>query len=176
MIKVSVIIIGGGPAGLTAAIYCARAGLKPVVAAGSVDGGLMPGGQLMTTTEVENYPGFPEGITGPELMERFKKQAERFGACIIDEWATDCDFTKKSAFSMKIGDQQYQSEAVIIATGAVAKWLGLPNEDNFKNNGISACATCDGPLPCFRNRELYVVGGGDTSMKNVCIFDNPLFI
>lgn len=159
-----IVIIGGGPSGLTAAIYAARAGLTPIVAAGSVLGGLMPGGQLMTTTEVENYPGFPEGITGPELMERFHKQATRFGAQIINEWASDIN-TKVYPFELSIGSERYTTECIIIATGAVAKWLGLPNEDLYKNNGISACATCDGPLPCYRDAEIHVVGGGDTAME-----------
>lgn len=163
-IKRKVIIIGGGPAGLTAAIYCARAGLEPIVAAGGVNGGLMPGGQLMITTEVENYPGFPEGITGPDLMMRFRKQAERFGAEIIDDWAYDCNFCV-SPMTLKIGDVPYNSETVIIATGATARWLGLPREEEFTNNGISACATCDGALPCFRDQHLHVVGGGDTAME-----------
>lgn len=159
-----VIIIGGGPAGLTAAIYCARAGLNPLVAAGGVDGQCVPGGQLMTTTEVENYPGFPDGISGPELMARFKAQAERFGAEVVNEWASNCDFDSdiKSVF---IGSTQYFAQTVIIATGAMASWLGLPGEEDFKNNGISACATCDGALPCFRDQHLHVIGGGDTAME-----------
>lgn len=159
-----VLIIGGGPAGLTAAIYCARAGLRPIVACGGIDGGLMPGGQLMTTTDVENYPGFPDGITGPELMKRFSKQAKRFGAVLIDEWVTSID-TSERPFKVTIGKEQFTADCVIIATGASAKWLELPNEDMFKNNGISACATCDGPLPCFRRKHLHVVGGGDTAME-----------
>lgn len=164
---VDVIIIGGGPAGLTAAIYCGRAGLKPVVAAGSVKEGLLPGGQLMTTTEVENYPGFPDGITGPKLMEKFKAQASRFGAVIVDEWASDIKIPQfeEDPFKLKIGKADYQCKVLIIATGAVAKWLGLPNEDMYKNNGLSACATCDGSLPCFRNAHIHVVGGGDTAME-----------
>jgi len=159
-----VVIIGAGPAGLTAAIYCARAGLSPLVAAGSVNGNLLPGGQLMTTTEVENYPGFPDGISGPDLIDRFHRQATRFGAKIVNEWATDIDTTARP-FKLKVGDQPVTTDVIIIATGAVAKWLSLPDEDKFKNNGVSACATCDGPLPCFRNQELHVVGGGDTAME-----------
>ena len=159
-----VIIIGGGPAGLTAAIYCARAGLKPIVAAGGVNGGLMPGGQLMITTEVENYPGFPEGISGPDLMKRFRDQALRFGAEIIEDWVSECDF-EATPKTLKIGDTKYEATSVIIATGAMARWLGLPGEEEFVNNGISACATCDGALPCFRNQHLHVVGGGDTAME-----------
>jgi thioredoxin reductase (NADPH) len=161
----NVIIIGGGPAGLTAAIYSARAGLTPIVAAGGVSGGLMPGGQLMITTEVENYPGFPGGVTGPELMTKFRQQALSFNTIIVDEWAKDIQKTDRGTFTMTIGDKLYETKSVIIATGAVAKWLNLPKEDDYKNNGISACATCDGPLPCFRGKHLHVVGGGDTAME-----------
>lgn len=160
----NVIIIGGGPAGLTAAIYCARAGLNPLVVSGQVNGECVPGGQLMTTTDVENYPGFPDGISGPELMNRFKDQAIRFGAEIVEEWASNCDF-ESNPISLFIGDKKYFSKTVIIATGAMARWLGLPREDEYKNNGISACATCDGALPCFRNRHIHVVGGGDTAIE-----------
>lgn len=164
-VKTQIIIIGGGPAGLTAAIYCARAGLKPIVAAGDVDESLMPGGQLMITTEVENYPGFPKGISGPELVMKFQEQAQQFGATIINEWASDLNLENGSPFSCKIGGKPYEANSIIIATGAVAKWLDLPNEEKFKNHGISACATCDGPLPFFRNKHLFVVGGGDTAME-----------
>lgn len=161
-----VIIIGGGPSGLTAAIYCGRAGLDPLVFAGGVENGLMPGGQLMTTSEVENFPGFPNGgISGPDLMSRIRKQSIEFKTTIIDKWVIDCNVDVKP-FTVTIdGDEKYTSDAIIIATGATAKWLGLPDEDKFKNNGISACAVCDGPLKIYRNKHIYVVGGGDTAME-----------
>jgi len=161
-----VIIIGGGPAGLTAAIYTGRAGLKPIVFAGGVEGSLMPGGQLMTTTEVENFPGFPDGgVSGPELMHRMKTQAKQFGATIIDKWVVECDVSNKPFITVVEGGDKYTSDSLIIATGATAKWLNLPNEDKFRNNGISACAVCDGPLRIYRNKHIYVVGGGDTAME-----------
>lgn len=160
-----VIIVGGGPAGLTAAIYAGRANLNPLVASGEVEGSQMPGGQLMITTEVENYPGFPEGIEGPELMERMTKQAERFGAKIVQEWATDFLLPSGGPFHVKVGNVWYETGAVILANGASARWLGAPDEDKFKNKGISACATCDGPLPIFRNKHLFVIGGGDSAVE-----------
>jgi thioredoxin reductase (NADPH) len=164
-IEHKVIIIGAGPAGLTAAIYTGRANLNPLVAAGEVQATEMPGGQLMITTEVENYPGFPEGIQGPELMEKFMDQAKKFGATIIEEYATEFDLPPKGPFKVKIGVTWHETEAVIIATGATAKWLNAPNEQKFRNNGISACATCDGPLPVFRNKHIFVVGGGDSAIE-----------
>lgn len=164
--KHQVIIVGGGPAGLTAAIYCARAGLKPIVFAGGVEGALMPGGQLMTTSEVENFPGFPDGgVSGPELMQRMRTQAEQFGTEIIEKWVLRCDVSAKPFIVLVEGGDEYSSDALIIATGATAKWLNLPNEDKFRNNGISACAVCDGPLRIYRNKHIYVVGGGDTAME-----------
>eukprot|EP01120_Amphizonella_sp_Union-15-10_P011638 TRINITY_DN4991_c0_g1_i4.p1 TRINITY_DN4991_c0_g1~~TRINITY_DN4991_c0_g1_i4.p1 ORF type:complete len:330 (+),score=76.17 TRINITY_DN4991_c0_g1_i4:68-1057(+) len=159
------IIVGSGPAGLTAAIYAGRANLKPIVAAGGITPQSIPGGQLMITTEVENYPGFPDGIDGPELMERFKAQALKFGAIIIEEFATDFRFRPGGPHDVKIGSEWYSASAVILANGAAARWLDLPEESKFRNNGISACATCDGPLPLFRNKEIYVIGGGDSAVE-----------
>ncbi|MHA2295313.1 MAG: thioredoxin-disulfide reductase [Candidatus Hodarchaeales archaeon] len=162
--KHKVIIIGSGPAGLTAAIYTARADLNPLVAAGEVKLTEMPGGQLMITTEVENFPGFPEGIDGPDLMHKFMDQAKKFGATLIEEYATDIKGTPGS-YEVKVGNDWYLTHAVIIATGATARWLNAPGEDKYRNLGISACATCDGPLPVFRNKEIYVIGGGDSAME-----------
>jgi thioredoxin reductase (NADPH) len=163
--KVKLVIVGSGPAGLTAAIYAGRAGLKPVMAAGSVRGQILPGGQLMITTEVENYPGFPEPIEGPELMERFLKQAKNFGTEYYEEWATEFQFKQGGPHKLKIGKQDYEADAIILANGAAAKWLNNPEEDKYRNNGISACATCDGPLPRFKKKKIYVVGGGDTACE-----------
>ncbi|WP_375771781.1 thioredoxin-disulfide reductase [Archangium gephyra] len=160
-----VTIIGSGPAGYTAAIYAARANLQPVMFAGGPtmdDPQRVPGGQLMVTTDVENYPGFPEGITGPEMMERFQKQAERFGTVIHMENVVKVDFSKRPFF-IEGESQSCYSETVIIATGATAKWLGVKGEDTFKNRGVSACATCDGAF--FKNQDVLVVGGGDTAME-----------
>jgi thioredoxin reductase (NADPH) len=160
-----VTIIGSGPAGYTAAIYAARANLGPVVFAGGPtldDPQRVPGGQLMVTTDVENYPGFPEAVTGPELMERFQKQAERFGTVIHMENVVKVDFTKRPFF-IQGESQRALSETVIIATGATAKWLSIKGEDTYKNRGVSACATCDGAF--FKNQDVLVVGGGDTAME-----------
>lgn len=160
-----VTIIGSGPAGYTAAIYAARANLEPVMFAGGPtleDAQRVPGGQLMTTTDVENYPGFPGGVTGPELMEHFQKQAERFGTVIHMENVVKVDFSKRPFFIQGETVSCY-SETVIIATGASAKWLGVKGEDKYKNRGVSACATCDGAF--FKNQDVLVVGGGDTAME-----------
>ena len=165
-----VVIIGSGPAGLTAAIYSARANLKPLLidAPADAEKQTTPGGQLMITTDVENYPGFAEGIQGPDLMVEFRKQAERFGTEFLEAWITDADLSERP-FRLETADYIINAQTLIIATGASAKWLGIPGEakvpDGFGGNGVSACATCDGPLPGFRNRELVVVGGGDTAME-----------
>jgi thioredoxin reductase (NADPH) len=169
-IKRDVVIIGSGPAGLTAAIYTARASLKPLLidAPANAHKQTIPGGQLMITTEVENYPGFAEGIQGPELMEEFRRQAERFGTEFMEAWITEVDLSERP-FQIYTENQTISTGTLIIASGASAKWLGIPGEakvpDGFGGNGVSACATCDGPLPAFRNKTLVVVGGGDTAME-----------
>jgi thioredoxin reductase (NADPH) len=159
----NVVIIGSGPAGYTAAIYAARANLKPFVFEGFQAGGL-PGGQLMTTTEVENFPGFPEGITGPKLMDRMKEQAIRWGAELVTEDVTSVDFSQRP-FVIRSDEYEVRAHSVIIATGATAKRLGLPCEGQFWSRGISACAICDGATPIFRGAELAIVGGGDTAAE-----------
>ncbi len=165
-----VVIIGSGPAGLTAAIYSARANLQPLLIDAPVDAEKQttPGGQLMITTDVENYPGFPQGIEGPELMAAFRKQAERFGTEFLEEWITEVDLSERP-FRLQMANYVVNAQTLIIATGASAKWLGIPGEakvpDGFGGHGVSACATCDGPLPGFRNKNLVVVGGGDTAME-----------
>jgi thioredoxin reductase (NADPH) len=159
----NVVIIGSGPAGYTAAIYAARANLKPLVFEGFQAGGL-PGGQLMTTTEVENFPGFPEGIMGPQLMDRMKEQAIRWGAELFTEDVISVDFSQRP-FVIRSDEREVQAHSVVIATGATAKRLGLPCENEFWNRGISACAICDGATPIFRQAELAVIGGGDTAAE-----------
>jgi thioredoxin reductase (NADPH) len=157
-----VVIVGSGPAGHTAAIYAARANLKPVMIEGLVRGGVA-GGQLMITTEVENYPGFPDGIKGPEMMEMFKKQSERFGTEIISADVEKIELGKRPFRIHTDSGAVIEAESVIIATGARARWLDLPSEQALQNRGVSACATCDGYF--FRNQHVAVVGGGDTAME-----------
>ena len=152
-----IVIVGSGPAGYTAALYTARAELKPVVIAG-----LQFGGQLMLTTDVENYPGFPEGVTGPDLMDLFQKQAERFGTQIVFEDAVEVD-TSQRPFRVKTSSGNWTADALILAMGASARWLGLDSEQRLQNRGVSACATCDGAL--FRDKPMAVVGGGDTALE-----------
>jgi len=159
-----VIIIGSGSAGYTAAIYACRAGRKTLVLAGSI-----PGGQLMITSEVENYPGFPEGVLGPELMEKFRRQAERFGPEIVYDDVSFVDFSSRP-FKVVAGGKTYEGKSVIIATGANAKWLGLPSETKFRGRGVSSCATCDGFF--FKGKDVVTVGGGDTAMEEANFLAN----
>ena len=158
-----VVIIGSGPAGHTAAIYTARANLHPVMFEGFSAGGI-PGGQLMTTTEVENYPGFPEGIDGPALMEACRKQSLRFETRIFTEDVTRVDLSKRP-FTVASAERELTTQALIVSTGATAKRLNLPGEQRLWNKGMSACAVCDGALPIFRNKALVVVGGGDSAAE-----------
>ncbi|MBX2988439.1 MAG: thioredoxin-disulfide reductase [Bdellovibrionaceae bacterium] len=153
----NVIIIGSGPAGLTSAVYSARANLKPLMIEGEE-----AGGQLMITTDVENYPGFDHGITGPDLIAVMRKQAERFGTRFITRNVTKVDFSQRP-FKIWVGQTMYQARSVIISTGASARWLGLASEKQYMNRGVSACATCDGAF--FKNVEVGIVGGGDTAME-----------
>jgi thioredoxin reductase (NADPH) len=159
-----ILIVGSGPAGYTAAVYTARADLKPIVIAGSgTDSNVgIPGGQLTLTTDVENYPGFPEGVTGPEMMELFRKQAERFGTEVLYTDATSIDLSKRP-FKVETGEGDLSSDALILATGARANWLGLESEKRLQNRGVSACATCDGAL--YRDKAIAVVGGGDSALE-----------
>jgi thioredoxin reductase (NADPH) len=156
------IVIGGGPAGYTAALYAARANLRPLVIEG-----FSWGGQLMITSDVENYPGYPDGVMGPEMMAEFRRQAERFGTDFVTDNVTRVDFSERP-FRICVEDDEYQAQSVIIATGASARWLGLDSEERLKGRGVSACATCDGSF--FREKHIFVVGGGDSA------FEEALFL
>lgn len=164
MKKAKLVIIGSGPAGYTAAIYAARANLSPVMFEGFFSGPV--GGQLMTTTDVENYPGFPEGISGPKLMEKFREQAARFGTELIGEDVQSCTLTSYP-FIIRGSSTEIEAESVIIATGATALRLDVPGtrDGEFWQKGVTACAVCDGAMPIFRNKDLYVFGGGDTAVE-----------
>lgn len=159
-----IVIIGSGPAGYTAAIYAARANLSPMLFEGFFSG--PAGGQLMTTTEVENYPGFPEGVTGPEMMEKFRKQAERFGTTVLAEDVEAVDLQQRP-FVVKGNPTSVHADAIIVATGATARRLDVPGtrDGEFWQKGVTACAVCDGAAPIFRNKELYVFGGGDSAVE-----------
>jgi thioredoxin reductase (NADPH) len=157
--KIECLIIGSGPAGYTAAIYAARADMKPVMYTGP-----QPGGQLTITTEVENYPGYPDGIMGPEMMENFRKQAERLGTDVRYGMVTKIDFADKPPFNVQIDESKYlQADCIIISTGASAKWLGIPSETKLNGNGVSACAVCDGFF--FKGKDVAIVGAGDTACE-----------
>jgi len=152
-----VIVIGGGPAGYTAALYAARANLEPLVIEG-----FQWGGQLMVTSDVENYPGYPDGVMGPEMMNEFRRQAERFGTHFVTDDVTRVDFSERP-FRVYVGDEEFRSRSVIVATGASARWLGIESEQRLQGRGVSACATCDGAF--FRDKQIVVIGGGDSAME-----------
>ena len=164
----TVVIIGSGPAGWTAAIYAARAQLDPLVFEGAGSRTMIPGGQLMFTTEVENYPGFREGVTGQDLMMEMRAQAERFGTRIVTEDIVEVDFRQRPFLLRSSRGKEVKADSVIVATGANARWIGVPNEERLAQSGggVSACAVCDGALPHFRNAVLAVVGGGDSAMED----------
>jgi thioredoxin reductase (NADPH) len=175
-----VVIIGSGPAGYTAATYAARNNMQPLVYEGSINGGLVPGGQLMSTTQIENYPGFPHGIEGPALMANLREQADINGAEMVAENVLEIDFSKRP-FTIRGEKTHTQALAVIIATGAKANRLDIPGtrDGELWQHGVSACATCDGPLPLFRNRQIFVIGGGDTAMEEALFlskFASKVFI
>lgn len=159
-----VVIIGSGPAAHTAAIYGARANLEPLLFEGFMAGGIAAGGQLTTTTDVENFPGFPEGISGPKLMELMRKQSQRYG-CRIETKTVDRLDLSSYPFTVFSDDSSVKANSIIVATGATAKRMGVPGEEDFWQKGISACAVCDGALPIFREKELYVIGGGDSACE-----------
>ncbi len=178
--KETLVIIGSGPAGYTAAIYAARANMKPVLYEGFFSG--PAGGQLMTTTDVENYPGFPNGISGPELMDSFRKQAIRFGTTVLTDDVESVDFSK-APFAIKGKNHHHKAESVIIATGATAKRLDIPGageeKGGFWQKGVTACAVCDGAMPIFRNQNLFVIGGGDSAVEEATFltkFGSKVFI
>jgi len=158
------VIIGSGPAGHTAAIYAARANLNPLLYEGLIAGGIAAGGQLTTTTEIENYPGFPEGVSGPALMERMREQSVRHGTRIKTETVEKVDLSRRP-FKVMTADETVEAKALIIATGATAKRMDIPGDGRLWQRGISACAVCDGALPIFRNKVLVVIGGGDTALE-----------
>lgn len=163
-----IVIIGSGPAGWTAAIYAARADLSPLVIEGAGSRTMIPGGQLMYTTEVENYPGFPEGVTGIDMMADFRAQAVRFDTRVITEDVTEVDFSVRPFLLKTSGGTEIESDSVIVATGANANWIGLENEERLAQSGggVSACAVCDGALPHFRDQVIAIVGGGDSAMED----------
>ncbi len=156
----NIVIIGSGPAGFTAGIYAARANLNPLIIEGEVRGTELPGGQLMLTTDVENYPGFPEGVQGPELMDMFRKQAQRFGADTVQKFVTRVDFSQRP-FTIEYEENSVKAKAVVICTGASARWLGI--EGDFMGRGVSTCATCDGAF--YRDQHVVITGGGDSAME-----------
>jgi thioredoxin reductase (NADPH) len=162
--KEQLVIVGSGPAGHTAAIYAARANLNPLMFEGFMAGGVAAGGQLTITTDVENYPGFPKGVTGPELMDRMREQSQHHGTRILTETVNSLDLSSRP-FHVKGDETEVWADALIIATGATARRLSVPGEEKLWNRGISACAVCDGALPLFRNQVLVVVGGGDTAAE-----------
>lgn len=160
----NLIIIGSGPAGHTAAIYAGRAELKPLMLEGFMAGGVASGGQLTTTTEIENFPGFPDGLGGPELMDRMREQSLKYGTRIVTETVTSVDLSE-SPFQVKAGKEEYRTRCLIIATGATARRLDIAGDDTYWQKGISACAVCDGALPVYRDKPLVVIGGGDSACE-----------